>query len=63
MRQPSDTHYCLLLKRDIFGGREGGCVEIQEVRDDCMGVDFLLFALDVNQDGHRLRKMQMALRK
>lgn len=49
MRHPSDTHYCPVLKKEIFWGGEGGCVEIQEVREDSMNADFLPFKLDVEQ--------------
>ncbi len=49
MRHPSDTHYCPLLREEIFWDGEGGCYEIQEVRDDNMDVDFLPFTLDIEQ--------------
>jgi len=41
MRHPNDRHYCPLKKREIFWGGYGGCVEIQEVRDDNMDMELL----------------------
>lgn len=49
MRYPSDMHHCPLLEKEIFWGGEGGCYEIQEVRDDNMDVEFLPFELDIEQ--------------
>lgn len=49
MRYPSDMHHCPLLEKEIFWGGEGGCYEIQEVRDDNMDVEFLPFELDIER--------------
>ena len=49
MRHPSDMHHCPLLEKEIFWGGEGGCVEIQEVREDNMDAEFLPFELDIER--------------
>ena len=49
MRYPSDMHHCPLLEKEIFWGGEGGCVEIQEVREDNMDAEFLPFELDIER--------------
>lgn len=49
MRYPSDMHHCPLLEKEIFWGGEGGCYEIQEVRDDNMDAEFLPFELDMER--------------
>lgn len=49
MRQPDDKHYCPLLGREIFWGGIGGCVEVQEVREDSMDADFLPFKFDLER--------------
>lgn len=49
MVHPSDRHFCPLLQREIFYGGVGGCIEIQEVRDDNMDAELLPFELDVEK--------------
>jgi len=52
VRSPNDKHYCPLKNRDIFWGGYGGCVEIQEVREDNMDMELLPepFDLDAAQN-------------
>ncbi len=41
MRHPNETHFCPLYNRQIFWGGAGGCVEVQEVREDSMDMELL----------------------
>jgi hypothetical protein len=49
MKYPNDMHYCPVLKTMVFFGGEGGCCEIQEVRNDDMDAELLPFELDINK--------------
>ena len=39
MRHPDDKYHCLLLNHEIYWGGAGGCVEVQEVREDNMDME------------------------
>lgn len=41
MRHPNEIHFCPLYNRQIFWGGAGGCVEVQEVREDNMDMELL----------------------
>lgn len=47
MRHPEDKHYCPLLQHDVFWGGCGGCVEVQEVREDSMDMELFPEPFDV----------------
>lgn len=47
MVHPSDKHYCPLVNADIFYGGYGGCIEIQEVRENNMDMELLPFEIDI----------------
>lgn len=47
MKHPNDKHYCPLLKREIYYGGWGGCIEIQEYREDSMDAELLPFEVDL----------------
>lgn len=48
-REPDDMHQCPLFNRKIFWGGAGGCVEVQEVREDSMDLDLFPNALDIKK--------------
>ena len=49
MRHPDDKHFCPLMNREIFWGGVGGCVEVQEVREDNMDMKLLPEPIDLNK--------------
>ncbi|MFQ7754593.1 MAG: hypothetical protein ACLRH1_11715 [Acutalibacteraceae bacterium] len=48
MRHPDDRHDCLLFGRPILWGGCGGCVEVQEVREDSMDMELFPEPFDLS---------------
>ncbi len=55
-RQPDDTHFCPLFQRTIFWGGCGGCVEVQEVREDNMDMELFPEPFDVKRANEACEK-------
>ena len=49
MRHPRDKHICPLFGREIYWGGVGGCVEVQEVREDSMDAELFPEEFDLNR--------------
>lgn len=48
-RHPDAQHECPLFERPIYWGGPGGCVEVQEVREDNMDLEFFPGPIDVDK--------------
>lgn len=48
MRHPDDKHDCPLFGRPILWGGYGGCVEVQEVREDSMDMELFPEPFDLS---------------
>lgn len=49
MRHPYDKHDCPLFNREILWGGCGGCVEVQEVREDNMDMELFPESFDIDK--------------
>ena len=49
MRHPDDKHECPLFGKTIYWGGCGGCVEVQEVREDSMDMELFPEPFDVKE--------------
>lgn len=49
MRKPGDKHNCPLFDRPIYWGGAGGCVEVQEVREDSMDMELFPEPFDLEK--------------